>query len=123
MFASITVLLACQIAGEWLAQALGLAIPGPVVGMALLATALAVVRRVPHSLGLVSDGLLKAMPLFFVPAGVGVLTLADTLESAWPAVVVALLASTMAAIVITGLAMRGVQRLLAARERSHKAAP
>jgi holin-like protein len=123
MFASITVLLACQIAGEWLAQALGLAIPGPVLGMALLATALAVARRVPHTLGRVSDELLKAMPLFFVPAGVGVLTLADTLESTWPAVVVALLTSTIVAIAITGLAMRGVQRLLAPRARFRKAAP
>jgi holin-like protein len=123
MFASITVLLACQIAGEWLASALGLAIPGPVLGMALLTMVLAGARRIPRSLDKVSDGLLKAMPLFFVPAGVGVITMADTLQSTWLAVVVALLTSTLAAIVITGLAMRGVQRLRPARSRLERTAP
>jgi holin-like protein len=115
MFAGIAVLLACQAVGEILATGLHVPIPGPVLGMALLAAALAAARRIPTGLAQVADGLLKAMPLFFIPAGVGVLVLSSTLQSAWLPITVALLASTVLAIAVTALVMIGAQRLLARR--------
>jgi len=115
MFAGIAVLLACQAVGEYLASALRVPIPGPVLGMALLAAVLAAARRIPLGLAQVADGLLKAMPLFFIPAGVGVLVLSSTLQSAWLPITVALLASTVLAIAVTALVMMATQRLLARR--------
>ena len=75
MFAGLAVLLACQAAGEFFAASLHVPLPGPVLGMALLAVVLAAARRLPVGLAQTSGVLLKAMPLFFIPAGVGVMTL------------------------------------------------
>jgi len=93
MFVGIAILLACQVSGELLASALRIPLPGPVLGMALLA--------------------LKAMPLFFIPAGVGVLTLSETLRTAWLPITGALLGSTLLALLVTALFMKGTMRLLA----------
>jgi holin-like protein len=117
MFAGIAILLACQVVGEWLTGALHLAVPGPVLGMALLAAVLGGARRVPDGLAQVADSLLKAMPLFFIPAGVGVMVLSDTLRSAWLPITVALVASTLLAILATALVMRATLALLSRRSR------
>lgn len=117
MFAGIAILLACQAVGQWLAAALHIAVPGPVLGMALLAAVLATARRVPAGLAEVADGLLKAMPIFFIPAGVGVMVLSDTLRSAWLPITVALLVSTLLAILATAVVMRTTLRLLSRRSR------
>lgn len=117
MFAGIAILLGCQAVGEWLAAALHIAVPGPVLGMALLAAVLAGARRTPDGLAQVADGLLKAMPLFFIPAGVGVMVLGDTLRSAWLPITVALLASTLLAIMATAVVMRAALHLLSRRSR------
>lgn len=120
MLVGIVILLACQAVGEGLATGLGLPLPGPVLGMALLAVALAALRRVPEGVALVSDGLLRAMPLFFIPAGVGVLLLSDTLRAAWLPVTVALVVSTLLAIAATALVMKLALRWIASRARAEK---
>jgi len=75
------ILLAFQLVGEVAARGLALPAPGPVVGLALLIVALAVTRRwrpfdeealAASDLGQAARGLLAALPLLFVPAGVGV---------------------------------------------------
>lgn len=119
MFVGIAVLLACQAVGEWLATALHVAVPGPVLGMAVLAAILASTRRMPTGLAQVADALLKAMPLFFIPAGVGVLVLSGTLRDAWLPITVALLVSTLLAIMATALVMK-VALGLVSRARAGK---
>jgi len=49
MLAAITLLLVFQLAGEVLAHALGLPVPGPVIGLALLFATLAARRRSPRA--------------------------------------------------------------------------
>jgi holin-like protein len=120
MFLGIAILFACQLAGTWLASTLRIAIPGPVLGMALLVLILAGLRRVPAGLAEVADALLKAMPLFFIPAGVGVLVLSDTLRSAWLPIAVSLVGSTVLAIAATALAMKVTLRLLRPRTPPRK---
>jgi holin-like protein len=88
--------------------------------MALLAVVLAAARRVPEGLTLVADMLLRAMPLFFIPAGVGVLALSDTLRAAWLPVTAALLVSTLLAIAVTALVMKVGLRWLASRSHAEK---
>lgn len=112
MVFGLALLLLAQLAGELLARGLHLPIPGPVLGMALLATGLVVFRRVPHGLETASGALLKHMPLFFVPAGVGIIVLQGPLRAAWLPLVVALVGSTVLALAVTALVMKGLARLL-----------
>ena len=82
MLRAFAILLACQLAGETIARALALPLPGPVIGLVILVMLLFAVER-RHlvdsstidgtSLGKVSNGLLAVLGVLFVPAGVGVI--------------------------------------------------
>jgi putative effector of murein hydrolase LrgA (UPF0299 family) len=106
------ILLACQLGGEWLSKRLQLPLPGPVLGMAALAAVLATSGRTPHGLGQVATWLLTAMPLFFVPAGVGIVLLSETLRAAWLPITAALVGSTLIALATTAIVMKMLARLL-----------
>lgn len=109
MIGGLAALLLCQLAGEAVARAFHLPIPGPVLGMGLLLAALLARRAVPAGLALAADGLLGHLGLLFVPAGVGVVLHLDVLAAdAWP-IGLAVLAGTLIAIGATGLV---AQRLL-----------
>jgi holin-like protein len=101
----IALLLLCQLVGEVLVVWSGLAVPGPVVGMALLFLGLLLRGGVPEGLGRVVDVLLAHLSLFFVPAGVGVTLHIAMLRQEWLAISVSLLLSTVLTIGITGLLM------------------
>lgn len=113
MIPSVTALLACQLAGEVAARALGLAVPGPVIGMVLLFVVLLLRGRdVPPAFGTTTDALLGNLGLLFVPAGVGVVLHLPLLARDWAPLSLAVLAGTLAAIAATG---RLAQRLLRKR--------
>lgn len=118
MLGAIALLLLCQLAGELAVSSLHWPIPGPVLGMAFLFVTLVSLRRIPAGMATVSDGLLRAMPLFFVPAGVGVLTLSDTFREAWLPIVASLVGSTVFALAVTALAAQGALRI--ARRRRER---
>lgn len=69
-------LLTCQLVGEVVVRSLDVPIPGPVAGMVLL-FALLQLRRPPDTANVIrtSDALMAHLQLFFIPAGVGVVTL------------------------------------------------
>ncbi len=118
MLVSLGLLLLCQLLGEALVHALGVPLPGPVIGMALL-LALLLMRDtlapvLPHEVGdgtleKTSTGLLANLSLMFIPAGVGVVQRLDLVVSHGPAILVALIVSTAVAL-LAGVA---VFRLLA----------
>ena len=97
MIAHLTVLLVCQLAGEVAARALHLPLPGPVIGMALLFAALCTVPRL-SAITPTARGLLSHLSLLFVPAGVGVVGHLGTFGTQGPALAVAILGSTLLAI-------------------------
>ena len=103
MIGAVTALLSCQLAGEVLARALHLSVPGPVIGMVLLFLVL-LLRGcpVPAPLGDAADGLLGNLGLLFVPAGVGVVLHLPLLARDWAPLSLAVLAGTLAAIAATG---------------------
>ena len=103
MLESVTVLLACQLAGEALVRTTGLPVPGPVVGMLLLFAGLAARGGVPEGLERASRGLLDNLSLLFVPAGVGVLSHLALVGAEWLPISVSLLVSTVLTIAVTGL--------------------
>ncbi len=115
MLTAFTALVSCQLLGEIVAQAVGLPLPGPVVGLILLLAALVARNRlgrpaVPVELQRVSQGLLGNLGLLFVPAGVGVITQLDVLGRNWLPVAAALLVSTFAGLVVTGAVMQMLAR-------------
>lgn len=110
MLNALTLLLVCQLAGEMAVAALGLPIPGPVVGMALLFVGFLVRGGIPGDVAKTGDGVLGSLSLLFVPAGVGVMLHAPLLGRDWLAISVALVGSTLATITVTALAMLWLQR-------------
>ncbi|MBK6806409.1 MAG: CidA/LrgA family protein [Betaproteobacteria bacterium] len=114
MLAGLTWLLVFQSAGEALALATGVPVPGPVVGLALLLVALRLRdgrdTAADAPLGVAADGLAKHLSLLFVPAGVGVMLHAARLVDEGAALAVALVASTVLALAATGLTFQWLLR-------------
>lgn len=110
MIGYITLIFACQLAGELLVAGLGLPIPGPVAGMLILLAGLIVHGSVPQELGSVGDFLLGNFSLLFVPAGVGIMLHAGLLGTQWLPITTALVTSTLLTIAVTALIMRGLSR-------------
>ncbi|QBF45519.1 CidA/LrgA family protein [Janibacter limosus] len=77
-------LLGCQLVGEVISHALGLPIPGSVIGMVLLFGVL-LVRKPEVDSGTLgaADGLLRHLQLLFIPAGVGVMVSFGELRADW----------------------------------------
>jgi len=111
------ILICAQWLGEVLRRVLHLPLPGPVIGMFLLALALATRARgwlgVPVGtapLVRTAEALIGNMGLLFVPAGVGIITETDVLRRAWFPIVAGLLISTVLGLVVTAWVMHRVSR-------------
>ncbi len=117
MIPALTLLLACQLGGEIASQALHLPVPGPVLGMVLLAVLLITRGRLGLELGQAADFLLRHLSLFFVPAAVGVISNGARIIREWWPLSVALVVSTALAIMVTALVFQSVERLLTRRLR------
>lgn len=110
MLNAFTLILCCQLAGELMVTALGLPIPGPVCGMALMFAGLIIRGGVPEKLGEASDALLSNLSLLFIPAGVGVmLHLQFMTDEALP-ITLALVLSTVITIAVTAAMMQWLGR-------------
>ncbi len=110
MINALTLLLLFQLVGEVLARALGLPIPGPVIGMALLFVALIIRGGAGENLRQTANSLLQHLSLLFVPAGTGIVLYGDRLAAEWLPLVVALVSSTVLAIAVTALVLRALTR-------------
>ena len=106
----ITLLLLCQLAGEIVAVAAGLPVPGPVIGMALLFAGLVVRGAVPDGLQVTAGGLLGNLSLLFVPAGAGVMLHLPLLADEWRPVAAAVVLSTVVTIAVTALVVRALAK-------------
>jgi putative effector of murein hydrolase LrgA (UPF0299 family) len=112
MLPTIGFLLGCQLFGEVAVRGLGLSIPGPVVGLALLIVALRIRPRLSDTLRPTVGIILANLSLMFVPAGVGVIGNLDVLSKDWFALLVILTLSTVLAMLATVGTFIGVRRLL-----------
>lgn len=101
------ILLLLQACGESISRLLLPALPGPVIGMALL-MALLGWSALRNKVVPVAEGLLAHLSLLFVPVGVGVILHLDVLgEHAW-ALLFALVLSTWIGLAVTALALRAL---------------
>jgi holin-like protein len=106
MIKPIFLLLLFQLAGEALRAATHLQVPGPVLGMILLAAWYILRRRDPEpALEQAADGLLSWLGLLFVPAGVGIVANLALLRTAWLPISVALVGSTFLTLLVTAWIM------------------
>jgi holin-like protein len=110
MIRALALLLTCQLAGETLTRALGLAVPGPVIGLALLAILAIVHARITGAetsaiektdLGVTASALLGSLGLLFVPAGVGIVQQLPLIGAYVLPIFVALLVSTVLTLIVT----------------------
>jgi holin-like protein len=106
MIGALTLLLLFQLAGEVVVHLLGLPLPGPVLGMALLFAALAIRGGPSDELRGTANGLLQHLSLLFVPAGAGVMIHFARIGDEWLAIVGALVASTALTLLVTALVLR-----------------
>ncbi|MEG9437377.1 CidA/LrgA family protein [Edaphobacter sp. HDX4] len=108
---SMMVLLVFQLAGELVSKAVHIPIPGPVLGMALLAAWYLLQNREPEKhMEQTVSGLLGWLGLLFVPAGVGIVANLDLLRAAWFPVTIALTVSTLSTLLITAAVMSRLKR-------------
>lgn len=116
MIGALTLLLGCQLAGEAVARAFALAVPGPVIGLVLMVIGLIIAGRVSPraakveetALGKVSAVILANLSLLFVPAGTGIVQHLGTLIDQGIGLLVALIVSTILTLVVTALVFRAV---------------
>ena len=100
-----SMLLACQFLGELLARGLSLPIPGPVIGMVILLVGLMIRGKVPSSLRIAGEGLLRYLTLLFVPAGVGLMVHGHLIADDWIPIVATLVLSTALTLAVTAWVM------------------
>ena len=109
---SFLVLLFAQLMGEVLQHMLHLRLPGPVIGMGLLAAWLLFFHNGEPSPALqqTSDGLLKWLGLLFVPAGAGVFVYLGVIHRGLLPIVVSLTFSTLLTFAVTAWTMQALDR-------------
>lgn len=110
MLNTITLLLLYQLIGELIVRGIGLPIPGPVLGMALLFLTLIIRGRASDTLRNGASGLLQHLSLLFVPAGAGVMLHLHRVADEWLPITVALVVSTFAGMTVTALVLRAMTR-------------
>ncbi len=108
MVRAFAILLVCQLTGEGIVYLSGAPVPGPVIGLLVLAVGLALderrAARAPleaTALGQVAHGLLSHLSLLFVPAAVGIVQQGGALAANGAIIVVALLVSTILTLGVT----------------------
>ncbi|WP_100655979.1 CidA/LrgA family protein [Alteromonas flava] len=109
--AGLLVVVACYLAGGWLAPILPIPLPNALIGLLLLLCLLLISRRVPQIIEQATAPLLAHMALFFVPAVIGIWHFRATLIAQWPSfVAVIIVATILAMIVVTFIANRMTRR-------------
>jgi holin-like protein len=107
MIAFFAILLGFDLLGEFLERTIALPIPGPLIGMILLALVLLMRPQATNEGGRKAAHLLTSnLSLFFVPAGVGVMTQIPKMLSEWLPISVALVVSTLTSLLVAALVMQ-----------------
>jgi holin-like protein len=110
MILAILSLLSCQLLGEVVSRALGLPVPGPVLGMVFLAALLIWRGRLPDELGRAADFLLSHLALFFVPAAVGVIANGGRIAQEFLPLAASVLISTALALAVAAIVFQAVDK-------------
>ena len=107
------ILIGFQLLGEIVHQYFKVPLPGPVIGMFLLAAVLVLRQRAASRSGeptapalmRTANALIGNLGLLFVPAGVGIMTQFVFLYHSWVPIVAGIIGSTLLSLIITGLSL------------------
>lgn len=120
MLPAFGLLLLCQLAGEIIVRYLALPLPGPVLGLVLLAGGLLVAQAMgrirPETvdslpIGKAAAALLSILGLLFVPAGVGAIDQIGLFREHGVALLLALIGSTVLTLLVTVAVFIGAARV------------
>lgn len=123
MLSALTLLLLLQLIGEIFVQFFALPVPGPVIGLLLLFSALLIRGRLGDELRNTANSLLQHLSLLFVPAGAGVMIHAARVADEWLALSVALVGSTLLSMAATALTLKFFLRQRSAPARQNGEQP
>lgn len=101
MLPSLTLIIVFQLLGDFIQQYFNSPIPGAVLGMILFFLYLCLTGGGNHKLIETGSQLLTYLPLFFVPAGVGILVYTDELKSHGVAILASLTVGSVIAFILT----------------------
>ena len=115
MLRAYLVLLGCQMVGEVIHHVSRLPLSGPIIGMVVLLLFLRITGGGSAEFNLAGQSLLRYLPLFFVPPGVGVMQHLGLMRAWWLPTLLALIASTALAMISGAIVMQSVKRLRSPR--------
>lgn len=107
----LAILLACCVAGDALSILMHGALPGNVLGLALLLLLLVFGRIQPHQVEGTADFLLQNMAFFFLPACLGVLEIFEQIKGEILAILAVCVLTTLCNAAATALTVHLVCRL------------
>ena len=107
---SVVVLVAFQLVGDFLVRALGLPVPGSLIGLVGLTLCLLALGRVPAALGKVSGGLLRNMMLLLAPIVAGLTDNFGRVREEWLPFLVAGVAGSVVTLTVTALVLQYLLR-------------
>lgn len=110
MLKQFSIILSIYFLGELIQKALGLPVPGNVMGMLILFFSLYTGVIKLNMIDKVSDFLLENMAFFFLPAGASLITCFALLEGKMTDILAVSLISTFIIMAVTGLTVELVQR-------------
>lgn len=96
--------------GELISYVLNIPVPGNILGMILIFSALKLSLIQLKDVKPASDQLLKYMVLFFVPYGVGLMSYFDFISSYWLILSVIAVVTTLLTLYITALVQQKLER-------------
>ena len=96
--------------GEFIAHLFAWPVPGSVLGMLLLFIVLVIRGGISQELKTSSDGLLPYLPLFIVPASVGIVNYMDLLQQEGLLIIFAMFISLLVGIPVCGWIMQWLNR-------------
>ena len=107
---AVAALLVLPLLGEWFVQALGLPLPGVLVGLLGLLGGLIALGRVPRALDAASAPLLRHLMLFFIPAVAGVTLHGARVAREWLPFLAAGVVGAALTLAVTALTLRWMLR-------------
>ncbi len=112
MLKQFSIILSIYFLGELIQKALGLPIPGNVIGMLILFVGLYTGMIKLEMIDRISDFLLENLSFFFLPAAVSLITSFGLLEGKWSEILTVSIISTVIILGVTGLTVEFAKKFL-----------
>lgn len=110
MLVSLFVIAACYFAGESVSHILPVPLPGPIVGLLLLLLIFKLRPALFARMATHIPPLLAHLALLFLPATTGIMVSYTLLQGYWPAVIIAVIVSTLLSLITGVLVFRYADR-------------